>query len=104
MLCALHRSGLLVLDVTFQKAIHGAVERAGFDKRVSPHTLRHSIATHPPASGVGIRDVQDPPGHADISTTRIYLHTAKQAGIGARRRVGFSILFTMIFPIQNPVL
>ncbi|MDD4623752.1 MAG: integron integrase [Kiritimatiellae bacterium] len=83
-----HRSGIVrrhhVLDVTFQKAIREAVERAGFDKRVSPHTLRHSFATHLLASGVGIRDVQDLLGHADISTTEIYLHTAKHTGIGVR--------------------
>jgi integron integrase len=83
-----HRSGIVrrhhVLDVTFQKAIREAVERTGFDKRVSPHTLRHSFATHLLASGVGIRDVQDLLGHADISTTEIYLHTAKYTGIGVR--------------------
>lgn len=83
-----HRSGIVrrhhVLDVTFQKAIREAVGRAGFDKRVSPHTLRHSFATHLLASGVGIRDVQDLLGHADISTTEIYLHTAKHTGIGVR--------------------
>lgn len=83
-----HRNGIIrrhhVLDVTFQKAIREAVERAGFDKRVTPHTLRHSFATHLLASGVGIRDVQDLLGHADISTTEIYLHTAKHTGIGVR--------------------
>jgi integron integrase len=83
-----HRTGIIrrhhVLDVTFQKAIREAVERAGFDKRVSPHTLRHSFATHLLANGVGIRDVQDLLGHADISTTEIYLHTAKHTGIGVR--------------------
>ena len=83
-----HRSGIVrrhhVLDVTFQKAFREAVSKAGFFKRVTPHTLRHSFATHLLASGVGIRDVQDLLGHADISTTEIYLHTAKQTGVGIR--------------------
>lgn len=83
-----HRNGIVrrhhILDVTFQKAIKMAVDKAGFDKRVSPHTLRHSFATHLLASGTGIRDVQDLLGHADISTTEIYLHTAKYTGIGVK--------------------
>jgi len=82
------RSGIVrrhhVLDVTFQKAFREAVTRADFAKRVTPHTLRHSFATHLLASGVGIRDVQNLLGHADISTTEIYLHTAKQTGVGIR--------------------
>ena len=83
-----HRSGIVrrhhILDTTFQKAIRLAAEKAKIDKRVSPHTLRHSFATHLLASGTGIRDVQDLLGHADISTTQIYLHTAKHTGIGVR--------------------
>lgn len=83
-----HRSGIVrrhhVLDATFQKAIREAAARAKLDKRVTPHTLRHSFATHLLESGTGIRDLQDLLGHADISTTQIYLHTAKQTGVGIR--------------------
>ena len=83
-----HRSGIIrrhhVLDATFQKAIRTAAVKARLDKRVTPHTLRHSFATHLLEGGTGIRDVQDLLGHADISTTQIYLHTAKQTGVGIK--------------------
>lgn len=83
-----HRSGIVrrhhVLDDRFQEAIREAAARARLDKRVTPHTLRHSFATHLLESGTGIRDLQDLLGHSDISTTEIYLHTAKQTGVGIR--------------------
>ena len=82
------RSGIVrrhhVQDVTFQKAIREAAVQAKLYKRVTPHTLRHSFATHLLESGTGIRDLQDLLGHSDISTTEIYLHTAKQTGVGIR--------------------
>ena len=83
-----HRSGIRrrhhVLDDRFQEAIRNAAAQAKLDKRVTPHTLRHSFATHLLEGGTGIRDLQDLLGHADISTTEIYLHTAKQTGVGIR--------------------
>ena len=51
---------------------------AGIQKRVTPHTLRHSYATHLIENGVGLRYVQDLLGHAKPETTMIYTHVAKK--------------------------
>jgi len=73
-----------VTDSTFQQAVRRAANLAGFDKRVTPHALRHSFATHLLEAGSDIRTVQDLMGHASVETTQIYTHVMKKPGLGVR--------------------
>jgi integrase/recombinase XerD len=68
---ALSRQGLY-------KIVQRHAKSAGLDGRMSPHTLRHSFATHLLSGGCDLRSVQEMLGHADVSTTQIYTHISDE--------------------------
>jgi hypothetical protein len=63
------------------------VKQLGFKKRISPHTLRHSMATHLFEAGVSLRWIQKFPGHGSLQTTLVYLHLTDDGEKDARAKL-----------------
>lgn len=74
----LSKHGKRLSRVMVFKIVQEAALRAGLDRRVSPHTFRHSFATHLLEGGADLRAVQEMLGHASITTTEVYLHLDRQ--------------------------
>ena len=68
---ALSRQGLY-------KIVQGYARQAGLERKMSPHTLRHTFATHLLAGGCDLRSLQEMLGHADLSTTQVYTHLSAE--------------------------
>ena len=74
----INRSGAGLSRQSLWKIVKKYVRLACVDQSVSPHTLRHSFATHLLEGGADLRAVQQMLGHADITTTQIYTHVVQQ--------------------------
>jgi integrase/recombinase XerD len=84
-----HRGGELTRQGLY-KIVQGHARRAGLQEKMSPHTLRHTFATHLLAGGCDLRSLQEMLGHADLATTQVYTHLSadrlKDAYFGAHPR------------------
>jgi len=72
------RAGLPISDKVFWHACERAARRAGIDKPIHPHTMRHCFATHLLEAGADLRTIQLLLGHSDLKATTVYLHLSQR--------------------------
>jgi site-specific recombinase XerD len=73
-----NNKGLRITDRGIRYVVAKYIKLASINKQVSPHTLRHSFATHLLDAGADLRTVQELLGHVKMSTTQIYTHVTKE--------------------------
>ena len=71
-------------ETALQRAIKDAAQLSKIEKRVTPHTFRHSFATHLLQNHYDIRTVQELLGHKDVKTTMIYTHVLQRGGLAVK--------------------
>jgi site-specific recombinase XerD len=74
----INRRGGRLTPRSVERMIASYAKKAGLNKKVTPHTLRHSFATHLLSGGADLRMVQELLGHVSLSTTQVYTHITKE--------------------------
>jgi integrase/recombinase XerD len=74
----LNRHGDALTRQGLYKIVRGHARSAGLERKMSPHTLRHTFATHLLAGGCDLRSLQEMLGHADLATTQVYTHLSAE--------------------------
>lgn len=83
----INKKGNMIKRDDFYHILQGIVKKSGIKKHVTPHTLRHTFATHLLENDADLRSIQEMLGHSDISTTTIYTHVSNQKAIEEYRQL-----------------